>query len=52
MSDDGVSSANHEKGGDGMESDLDGLKSFNLCYHPYPTKNTGGALHRPYRRTF
>jgi hypothetical protein len=35
-SDDGVGSANHEKGGDGMESDLDGLKCFNQFHHPYP----------------
>lgn len=50
-SDDGVSSANHEKGGDGMESDLDGLTCFNLCYHPYPQYN-GRASSRLNRRTF
>jgi hypothetical protein len=46
-SDDGVSAANHEKGGDGMESDLDGLTCSNLCYHPYPMCSTGDAMRRP-----
>jgi hypothetical protein len=36
-SDDGVASASKEKGGGCMDSDLDGLTCFNLCYHPYLT---------------
>jgi hypothetical protein len=39
MTEPGVSGVNQQKGGDGMDCDLDGLKSL-IRNHPYPNIRT------------
>lgn len=49
MSDDGVSRADHQKGGEVMDSDPDGLQYLIQQHHPYPTMSTGNAAQCPGR---